>query len=382
MSSAASAATARPQSQPLIMPGDPAPWFEQRTTNNPSYAFQTVAGRYVVLCFHGTAGDEPGREALGAVLAHRPMFDDERACFFGVSLDPADVAENRIAERVPGIRHFLDFDGAVSRQFGVLPAEGEVDPAQAQRIWVLLDPMLRVISVHPLAEHARLFAELESLPPPERFAGFELPPPILVLPNVFEPGLCRHLIGLYEAHGGRESGVMQEVDGKTVAVHDTRSKKRRDFTIDDDQLIRQLQGRFRRRINPEIEKVHFFRPTRMERYIVACYSAEEGGIFTAHRDNTTAGTAHRRFAVSINLNADFDGGEVSFPEYSPRGYKAPPGGAVVFSCTLMHAVSRVTRGRRYAFLPFVYDEAAAKIREANAGKLASGSNYRANPTEA
>jgi predicted 2-oxoglutarate/Fe(II)-dependent dioxygenase YbiX len=123
--------------------------------------------------------------------------------------------------------------------------------------------------------------------------------------------------------------------------------------------------------------VHFFKPTRMERYIVSCYAAEDGGVFTAHRDNTTAGTAHRRFAVSINLNAEFEGGEVSFPEYSPRGFKAPPGGAVVFSCSLLHAVSLVTAGRRYAFLPFLYDEPAARIREANAGLLADGSDYKA-----
>jgi hypothetical protein len=38
---------------------------------------------------------------------------------------------------------------------------------------------------------------------------------------------------------------------------------------------------------------------------------------------------------------------------------------VVFSCTLLHAVSKVTRGRRYAFLPFLYDDEAAKIRQAN-----------------
>jgi predicted 2-oxoglutarate/Fe(II)-dependent dioxygenase YbiX len=69
---------------------------------------------------------------------------------------------------------------------------------------------------------------------------------------------------------------------------------------------------------------------------------------------------------------------VSFPEYSKRGYKAPPGGAVVFSCSLLHAVSTVTAGRRYAFLPFLYDEAAAKIREANAASLGAGSKYRAN----
>ncbi|MDO9525444.1 MAG: 2OG-Fe(II) oxygenase [Gemmobacter sp.] len=115
----------------------------------------------------------------------------------------------------------------------------------------------------------------------------------------------------------------------------------------------------------------------MERYLVGCYDATEGGHFRPHRDNTTLGTAHRRWAVSINLNDDFDGGEVSFPEYSSRGYKAPRGGAVIFSCSALHAVSRVTRGKRYAFLPFLYDDAAAAIREANAAKVPIAADYRA-----
>ena len=200
---------------------------------------------------------------------------------------------------------------------------------------------------------------------------------MLVLPNVFEPEFCQHLIGLYEAHGGEQSGFMREVDGKTVGVHDQKHKVRKDYTIEDQTLMAQTQARILRRIVPEIEKVHCFRVTRMERYLVGCYAAEDGGHFGAHRDNTTAGTAHRRFAVSINLNAEFEGGEVSFPEYGPRSFKPPPGGAVVFSCSLLHAVSRVTAGRRYAFLPFLYDDAAAKIREANAAKLADGSTYKA-----
>lgn len=120
----------------------------------------------------------------------------------------------------------------------------------------------------------------------------------------------------------------------------------------------------------------------MERYIVCCYDAEEGAHFRAHRDNTTGGTAHRRFAVSINLNDDFDGGEVSFPEYGPRSFKPPPGGAVVFSCSLLHAVSRITRGKRYAFLPFLYDDAAAKVREANNRFLGEGVGaYRSGETK-
>jgi hypothetical protein len=109
---------------------------------------------------------------------------------------------------------------------------------------------------------------------------------------------------------------------------------------------------------PEIAKAFQFRVTRIERYIVACYDAADGGHFRAHRDNTTKGTAHRRFAVSINLNDGYDGGELWFPEFGPRRYRPPAGGAVVFSCSLLHEATRVTRGVRYATLPFLYDDAA------------------------
>ena len=361
-----------------LLPGDPAPWFHQRSTSNPRYAFDTAAGRYIVLCFFGSAGDDQGRDAINAVLADRSHFDDVRVSFFGVSIDPADQAQNRVQESMPGIRFFWDFDTAVSRLYGAAPREQRPgDPVSLRRFWIVLDPTLRVLKVLPLTEYRALVEYLGQLPPPGRFTGIDLQAPILLLPNVFEPEFCRHLIGLYEAHGGQESGFMREVNGKTVGMQDRNHKVRKDYIIADADLIKQAQARIRRRVVPEILKVHQFRVTRMERYIISCYAAEDGGHFRAHRDNTTAGTAHRRFAVSINLNSEFEGGEVSFPEYGPRGFKPPPGGAVVFSCSLLHAVSRVTSGRRYAFLPFLYDDAAAKIREANAAKLENESGYRA-----
>jgi predicted 2-oxoglutarate/Fe(II)-dependent dioxygenase YbiX len=104
----------------------------------------------------------------------------------------------------------------------------------------------------------------------------------------------------------------------------------------------------------------------MERYIVARYAADEGGYFRPHRDNTTKGTAHRKFAVTINLNAEeYEGGDLCFPEFGPQTYRAPTGGAVVFSCSLLHEARAVTRGRRYAFLPFLYDDDGARTRERN-----------------
>ena len=54
-----------------------------------------------------------------------------------------------------------------------------------------------------------------------------------------------------------------------------------------------------------------------------------------------------------------------FPEYGWRRYRPPPGGAVVFGCGLLHEVFPVTKGVRYAYLPFFYDDEGARIRQAN-----------------
>jgi predicted 2-oxoglutarate/Fe(II)-dependent dioxygenase YbiX/peroxiredoxin len=364
-----------------LAPGDPAPWFRQRSTSNPNYSFDTVAGRYVVLCFFGSAADPAAQAALRAVQANRVLLDDMRACFFGVSVDPADAERGRVQESMPGVRFFWDFDCAVSRLCGAVPvdAAGDGSAVGMRRFWLLLDPALRVVSSIPFASDGSdgqaVFDLLRSLPHPGLAAAAEGPVPVLWLRNVFEPDLCRTLIAAYEKTGGAESGFMRDVDGKTKLIHDPWHKRRRDFTVEDAALIKVIQNRVLRRIKPEIHKVHHFDATRMERYLVACYRAEDGGHFRPHRDNTTKGTAHRRFAVSINLNDDFEGGDLFFPEFGPRQFRPPVGGAVVFSCSLMHAVSPVTRGRRFAFLPFLYDEAAAKLRAANQHFLGEGYEY-------
>ena len=377
-----------PRPYALLTRGDPAPWFTQRATGNPRYTFDTAAGRYLVLCFYASSSDPVAQATLDAVLAERKLFDDDRACFFGVTLDPRDETEGRVQSLLPGIRHFFDLDGAVSKLYGAIPRDAAPGEAaiEARRFWIVIDPTMRVLARIPFApdgaDRRAVLDLVAGLPSPDRFAGVELQAPVLFLPNVFEPEFCRRLVELYEEKGGAESGFMRQVGGKTVAVHDHSHKRRKDVEIEDAELKRQLQIRIQRRVTPEILKVHSFKATRMERYIVGCYSADDGGHFRAHRDNTTSGTAHRRFAVSINLNSEFEGGEVSFPEYGPRSFKPPAGGAVVFSCSLLHAVSKVTRGVRYAFLPFLYDEEAARLRERNAASLGEGSVYRAGPLPA
>jgi peroxiredoxin len=355
-----------------LTPGDPCPWVRQRSASLPTLNVDFFAGRYIVLCFFGSAADPRGRYAVDAMLRHRDRFDDRRASFFGISIDPADESEGRVKDINPGVHFLWDFDRAVSRQCGALPRE---QPQNAtgripyRLFWLVLDPSLHVLASFPISDaegsDEAVFTFLDSLPEPENFAGFEIPAPVLILPNVFEPGLCQKLINLYDVGGGIESGVRRNDDATYVI--DAAIKRRKDYTINGQEIIRIIQNRLVRRVFPEIEKLFFMKITRMERYIVGCYAAEDGGHFRPHRDNGADSTAHRRFAVSINQNADFDSGEVCFPEYNPRGHKAPPGWAVVFPCATLHKVLRVTRGRRYAFLPFVYGEEGARIRMANRG---------------
>ncbi|MBV1795985.1 2OG-Fe(II) oxygenase [Siccirubricoccus sp. G192] len=350
-------------------PGDPAPWFFAPTAANPRFNFASVAGRYVLLAFLGPATNPASAQAVRALREARAegVFNDLNASAFAISMDPADAAEGGPRDQIPGLRVFLDRDGAVSERYGVLQREAK--PLLYRPAAFLLDPLLRVIASAPLAQLPELIGLLRRLPPAGEHAGQEVPAPVLVLPRVLEPALCQALIDGYEANGGAESGFMVERDGRTIGALNPAHKRRRDADIEDPELQAALRARIARRIAPEMRKAFQFDPTRIERYIVACYDSAEGGHFRAHRDNTTPGTAHRRFAVTINLNDGFEGGELWFPEFGPRRYRPPPGGAVVFSCSLLHEATPVRAGRRYATLPFLYDDAAARLREANQGSL-------------
>jgi predicted 2-oxoglutarate/Fe(II)-dependent dioxygenase YbiX/peroxiredoxin len=353
--------------------GAPVPWFAAPTDVNPRYQFHTAAGRWIVLAFLGSLHAPQVATFLKIMFGKRALFDDRTASFFGVGVDPAE--ENALVTDLPGLRYFRDYDRAVSRMFG---ASRESDSAYRPFI-LLLDRALRVTDVAPIARGADIFDRLEARLGREADPPVTEHPPVLIAPRIFEPDLCARLIAYFENGAPKPSGFMREVNGRTVPMLDHSFKSRNDATIEDEALRVETQARVRERLIPMVERAFGWRATRMERYIVARYAADEEGHFNPHRDNTTRGTAHRKFAVTINLNADqYDGGDLRFPEFGQRTYRAPTGGAVVFGCSLLHEATRVTRGERFAFLPFLYDEAGAKLREANAAFVDNGAaDYRA-----
>jgi peroxiredoxin/predicted 2-oxoglutarate/Fe(II)-dependent dioxygenase YbiX len=350
----------------MLTPGDPAPWFTAKSTVNPLFQFHSLGGRYVVLCFFGSAANPACRRVLDDAIQNQARFDVENACFLGVTTDPTDEQNQRVAAGYPGMIFFWDFDQTISRLYGAVASDGTPGPYRPHSL--ILDPCLRVVAALSIdgdgqTHVPKIIASIDALPPIKTLTAFA---PVIIVPRVFEPDFCRSLIDLYSRNGGQDSGFMRDVDGKTVAIVDHTFKRRSDYYISDPNISRAAQVRIGRRLVPEIHKAFQFRATRIERHLVACYDAETGGRFQPHRDNTTKGTAHRRFAVTINLNTEeYEGGELRFPEFGLRTYIAPIGGAVVFSCSLLHEATVVSSGKRFVYLPFLYDEAGAKVRATN-----------------
>lgn len=325
--------------------GQTIPWFVSTTPSHPQFVFDSTAGRYVLILLL-PAEPEAQAAPLRALAAHQALFDDAKATALVIMTDPAS---NPSLRDLRGLRWVADRRGAISQRYGPEPQ------------WLLADPTLRLMAKEPLEAAEAMFRRIAALPAPGEHAGVPMHAPVLIAPRIFEPELCRELIARHETAGGGEfTGVMRDQGDRTVAVMDD-LKRRRDIWIEDPELQAAIRERLERRLFPMIKLGFHFEATRIERYLVSCYDAADGAVFHPHRDNTTHGTAHRRFACSLNLNDDFAGGDLRFGEFGPRTYRPPAGGAAVFSCTLMHEAMPVTQGRRYAFLPFFYDEAAAEV---------------------
>ncbi len=345
-----------------IVLGDPVPWFGAPLIGDGAFNLQVAAGRWIVLSFLGAPGDPRSAQEADALLREAHRFHEDRLVFCGIlAAPPADPAAY-LARTTPAISFVADYDGAISRAFGA-----------ATPRTIVLDPMLRAIANigfdHPGGHAALVRSVLASLPSVDDSAGVPLTAPILIVPRVLDFELCDFLIQVYDRIGGKDSGFMLDSDGKSATVIDHRLKRRSDLLIVAPELRERIRSQIVRRLLPPIARFFQFEATRMDRTIVACYDSAVGGHFYRHRDNVNAGAQHRRFAVTINLNKDYDGGDLVFPEFGSRRYRAPQAGAAVFSCGALHQVTPLTRGKRYAFLAFLYGEADAALREDNNARL-------------
>ena len=307
--------------------------------------YARAGGRVALLVFAAEVGD-----AVRTMVADL----DEVASLHFV------VPEASGATPIEGLDIFLD-DGVVRTAFR-LPDDGSHHA-------VLLDRNLRVLTSIPF-EGATARVELERVLKDESIRESELSQtgqtitsqaPVLFIPRVLEPGLCRHLQEIWSA-SHVETGVERSVDATRAEVIEAESKRRQDHVVEDPDLIRALTQTIGRRVLPEIRRSFNYAADRFEGFKISCYEASSSGFFHAHRDNLSPSTAHRRLAMSLNLNDDFAGGELCFPEFGPARYRPAAGEALVFACSMLHEVVPVTQGRRFTLLSFLFDAGASRTQ--------------------
>jgi len=300
--------------------------------------------------FYGCAGGVP--TVLLFPSLHVDDADDHCSAVETLTKLTAFVVARREPRKKLGARVFVDAEGAVSAVYGVSEGKGRI---------VVLDPSLRVIRILETEAHsaAALAASVNE-------AVSELPwvepglilaqAPVLLVPRVLEPQVCERLVEVWRTCGNEETGVETSEHGSRANALKSELKRRRDHTVTDESLLTMLARTVGRCVIPEVRRAFSYPATRFEGFKIVRYDGMTGGFFRPHRDNLSPATAHRRFALSLNLNEGYEGGELSFPEYGPLRYRPAAGEALLFSCSLLHEVTKVTSGERFALLSFLFGE--------------------------
>jgi peroxiredoxin len=355
--------------------GDPVPWIALRQFGGSAFSLALAAGRPSVITHVGSSR-APGADVVIAGLRGLERFDGEHALLVIATADPKDEREARLHTEPPSRLVLRDFDLSLGKALGILVDLPGRDRPTLKATSFVLDAGMRVVSVVPVrdpgAHAAEVAAALDRISPVAATPGGEPFAPVLVIPSVLERELCAMLVSYYDAGTPELSGVaVHQPDGSGSIEVDGYRKRRRDLTLVEGPLLDGVHDRVRRRVAPVVERAFRFRAAYAERYVVAAYEARDRGWFAPHRDNGGPSTEHRQFACSLNLDAaTYQGGDLWFPEFGGRRYRPPSGGALVFSCSLLHAVDPVTQGRRLTVLPFLFDAAGAVLRARNHGDRA------------
>lgn len=253
---------------------------------------------------------------------------------------------------------WADADGSIAASFGI-----EMQQAAKKKSYAFLcNRNLQVLSRYEFGNIENFMGDIirdtDELAPKLEHNLVGEHAPVLVVPNVLDQASCQRLISYWQSEGERFEGKI----GADENSNYSKSWKVRTDTHVTDELQTHLDELLTRNLFPELEKVTGLKVTRREDYKIGCYDGAKGGFFNQHRDNFEPGLAYRRYAMTLNLNDDFEGGELNFPEYGGGLYRPSAGTAVIFPCSLMHQANKVTTGQRYMLVSFFYGEQEAKQR--------------------
>jgi len=180
--------------------------------------------------------------------------------------------------------------------------------------------------------------------------------PYLLIDNVFSPTLLDKILTYYENNITRHT------------THNTATKNRHHIHPDKELEI-EIDNKLSRSIFPEIKKIFYFDVKYRESYKICSYDADTNGRFHSHRD-TPIPFQHRKFAMSLILTDDYEGGEFELPEYNFK-IKPKANSAIIFPGICSHKVNPVTKGSRKAVITFFCSEIEGKTKDNTAYTIKS-----------
>ena len=338
--------------------GDVLPFCSGMGADQSFYSFEAQAGRPVVLILAGACSP-------AEIAPLTSAFAERAAAFAAHGADICILAQIGAPDWIltdppSGLMLVHCPDRAIFEAGGAGPAVLVAD--RALRLVVRLDADA---SAAPAA-----LAAIAALPA-EAPVQAVCPAPVLIRPGLFDPDLCRRLMERFES-GEHLDGTIASLDASGALYNrlDAAKKHRRDLVLDGGEpLLAEVTQALSSRLVPEILKAFHIEAAFIDRVVIARYD-DTGGYFHRHRDNTSPHLAYRQFALSVNLNTgEFEGGALRFPEFNDLAYMPPAGAGFVFSASLLHEASPVTRGQRYVLLTFLHT-AAAEARRVEALKAA------------
>lgn len=346
----------------LLEPGQRGPNFALRSAEGHVERFyDRFIGNMMLLLFYSSRQSAEAAAALRGLAAQTEALKAAGTAAVAVSRDDLGSIRAAKAEFALPYPLYWDQDGAVAASYGL----GMAAPIGGTNACVayLLDRNQRVLASFTggsnQAERAMSFLADQAPAPAVRTISRQAP--VLLVPRVFGPDLGERAIAAWR--NSHEEGQVampsrayaEDAANKPANTHYLSLKSRLDH-VADDSFNPLLMQTIKSRLAPELLQAFQFRIGAMERVCIGAYDAERGDYFRPHRDNITERTRERRFAVTINLNDDYDGGGVKFAEFSEDVYRPEAGGAVIFSCSLLHEALPVTRGIRIGAFTFLYGQ--------------------------
>ena len=322
MRESAPAATAAVEGERLLWTGDRLPDFVlPDPAGELRFFYQTVTGAPTVLVLAANTAIQEQWDEIKGFAALAPALRDAGAGLMIVSNDGIESL-SMVAKAIPeGAIWLADIKGVVNLglRTGALFAFTGV-------VCFVLDGNQRILAVRGpepgQAEWALAVLTQRSAEPARHLSSAA---PVLLLPGVLDEQDRRELLNHMPA-GDAGSGAIP---------------------IGEPGLAERIGKLLLRRIGPEVEKAFAFDDFAFDKVMLRWDEAGSSTAGDRRREIVDPAVEGRSFSLILDLSqAAYEGGEILFPEYGPHSYRPGPGGALVFSGTMLRELGPVSAGRR------------------------------------